>query len=66
MLLANRTKWISRYPFENKYENHFYVDQIKNVEIDLENFVERFTEIHESLESLSDCLYHIELNRDQN
>ncbi|MBK0382875.1 hypothetical protein I5M32_07870 [Pedobacter sp. SD-b] len=55
----------SRYPFDNKYENHFYVDQIGNVEIDLENFVERFTEIHESLEDLTDFLYYIELNRDQ-
>ncbi|TKC04238.1 hypothetical protein [Pedobacter frigoris] len=54
----------SRYPFDNKYENHFYVDQIGNVEIDLENFEERFSAIHQSLEQLSDFLYHIELNRD--
>jgi hypothetical protein len=54
----------SRYPFDNKYENHFYVDQIGNVEIDLENFVERFTAIHKSLKKLSDFLYHIELNQD--
>lgn len=53
----------SRYPFDNKYENHFYVDQICNVEIDLENFVERFTAIHQSLEKLSDFFYHIELNQ---
>lgn len=55
----------SRYPFNNKYENHFYVDQIGNVEVDLENFVVRFEEIHESLESISDFLYHIELNGGQ-
>ncbi|RZK15153.1 MAG: hypothetical protein EOO43_15445 [Flavobacterium sp.] len=54
----------SRYPFDNKYYNHFYVEQIGNVEIDLENFVKRFSTIHESLESLSDYLYHIELSRD--
>ncbi|RZK12028.1 MAG: hypothetical protein EOO46_04680 [Flavobacterium sp.] len=54
----------SRYPFDIKYENHFYVDQIGNVEIDLENFVERFTAIHKSLEKLSYFLYHIELNQD--
>jgi hypothetical protein len=54
----------SRYPFDNKYENHFYVDQIGNVEIDLENFAERFTTIHQSLEKLTDFLYHIELNQD--
>lgn len=55
----------SRYPFDNKYENHFYVDQIGNVEIDLENLVERFTVIHQSLEKFTDFLYHIELNQDQ-
>jgi len=55
----------SRYPFDNKYENHFYVDQIGNVEIDLENFAERFTYIHQSLEKLTDFLYHIELNQEQ-
>lgn len=54
----------SRYPFDNKYENHFYVDQIGNVEIDLENFVARFTAIHQNLEKLTDFLYHIELNQD--
>lgn len=32
----------SRYPFSNKYDNHFYVNAIGNVEIDLENFVSRF------------------------
>jgi len=55
----------SRYPFDNKYENHFYVDQIRNVEIDLENFLARFIEIHEGLEVVTEFLYHIELKQDQ-
>jgi hypothetical protein len=47
----------SRYPFSNKYENHFYVDGIGNVEVDLENFVKRFEIINEKLESISDHFY---------
>ncbi|ETZ19137.1 hypothetical protein [Pedobacter sp. V48] len=54
----------SRYPLDQKYESHFYVDQIGNVEIDLENFVVRFSETYESLKSLTDFLYHIELRQD--
>ena len=54
----------SRYPFSDKYENHFYVDEIGNVEIDLENFVARFKTIHENLENLSSFLFYQELNHD--
>jgi hypothetical protein len=54
----------SRYTFNTRYEDHFYVDEIGNVEIDLENFVERFEHIHKKLESLADFLYYYELNRD--
>jgi hypothetical protein len=54
----------SRYPFGNEYENHFYVDEIGNVEIDLENFVRRFEAIKEKLEAMTDFLYYQELNQD--
>ena len=54
----------SRYPFSNNYNNHFYVDAIGNVEIDLENFVSRFKIIRERLETMSDFLYYQELNRE--
>lgn len=55
----------SRYPFDKKYESHFYVEMIGNVEIDLENFVLRFESIRQSLENISDYLYYHELNYDQ-
>lgn len=35
----------SRYPITNKYKNHFYVDSLNNIEIDLENFIQRFEQI---------------------
>jgi hypothetical protein len=55
----------SRYPFSNKYENHFYVDTLRNVEIDLENFVLRFSLIHDKLEHISSFLYHHESNTEE-
>lgn len=54
----------SRYPFSNSYDNHFYVNAIGNVEIDLENFVCRFETIKEKLETMSDFLYYQELNQE--
>lgn len=39
----------SRYPITDKYDNHFYVDRLDNVEVDLENFIERFECIKEAL-----------------
>lgn len=54
----------SRYPFSDDYENHFYVDEIGNVEIDLVNFITRFEIIHENLENLSAFLFYHELNQD--
>lgn len=54
----------SRYPISNDYDNHFYVDVIGNVEIDLENFVSRFEIIKEKLETMTDFLYYQELNHD--
>lgn len=54
----------SRYPFDTKYENHFYVRELVNVEIDLENFITRFGEILDSLETLTDFIFHQELNQE--
>lgn len=54
----------SRYPISGKYDNHFYVDEIGNVEVDLVNFVNRFSSIQQSLEHLSDVLYHQDLHRE--
>lgn len=54
----------SRYPFDNDYNEHFYVTEMGNVEIDLENFILRFEDIHHNLEQLTDFLYHQELNED--
>jgi len=55
----------SRYPFNNKYENHFYVDIIGNVEVDLENFVSRFELIRQTFENMSDFLIYKELYNDE-
>ncbi|SDF13403.1 hypothetical protein SAMN05216464_11373 [Mucilaginibacter pineti] len=54
----------SRYPFNNKYENHFYVDIVGNVEVDLENFVTRFEAIKQTLENIADFLIYQELYKD--
>lgn len=43
----------ARYPFDNKYINHFYVDTYDNVTVDLENFINRFTEIGNNLSSIA-------------
>ena len=43
----------SRYPFSKDYQYHFYVKQTDNVVIDLENFIERFTEISDNLDSIA-------------
>ncbi|WP_290303054.1 hypothetical protein [Mucilaginibacter flavus] len=51
----------SRYPFDTKYDNHFYVDKIGNVEIDLENFVRRFELIAERLDNICDFIYNNEM-----
>jgi len=51
----------SRYPITNKHENHFYVDSLNNVVIDLENFIERFKEIKESLDERASYFFYQEL-----
>jgi len=51
----------SRYPLTNKYENHFYIDRLDNVKIDLENFVERFERIKETLDESASYFFYQEL-----
>jgi hypothetical protein len=53
----------SRYSLDNNYDDHFYVTDFGTVEIDLENLVERFQKIKDSLEQLTDFLYHNELRQ---
>lgn len=43
----------SRYPFNQDYDNHFYIDELDNVVIDLENFIVRFKEIGKNLNLIS-------------
>lgn len=49
----------SRYPINNKDEYHFYMKTYENVVVDLENFIQVFSDIGENL----DCLagYYLEL-----
>lgn len=54
----------SRYPFDKNYESHFYVTKLGNVEVDLENFVVRFDEIHNFLDSIANFLCDHELSDD--
>lgn len=54
----------ARYPFSKNYENHFYVEALGNVEVDLENFVSQFKLISDSLEDLADFLFFQELNEE--
>lgn len=52
----------SRYPIDVHQQDHFYVD-FSSVEIDLENFVDRFQVIADELHSLSHYLYFTELHQ---
>lgn len=47
----------SRYPVNNCNEYHFYLRKYDNVVVDLENFVERFTRIHNNLRLLAGYYY---------
>ena len=49
----------SRYPFSKDYQEHFYVKETENVVVDLDNFVERFTEIGDNLDTLSGFFYSL-------
>ena len=48
----------SRYPIDNDYQSHFYVDAIHNVEVDQENLVAKFERIRQSLNDVTAFLYH--------
>jgi len=54
----------SRYPFKINDENHFYVDEIDNVEVDLENFVKRFQEIKSVLNERVSYFFYQELRQE--
>jgi len=54
----------SRYPLSDEYDNHFYVNSLSNVEIDLENFLSRIEIIKERLQMITDFLFYQELNQD--
>ena len=61
---SNDNMDFTRYPITNKYENHFYVDRLDNVEIDLENFTKRFEKIKEALDERASYFFYQELNRE--
>jgi hypothetical protein len=54
----------SRYPISEKHVNHFYVDELNNVTVDLENFVSRFEKINEALIDITSYYYYQELLQD--
>lgn len=43
----------SRYPLDEHYVPHFYINEFDNVVVDLENFIVRFKEIGENLHAIS-------------
>ncbi|GGB64530.1 hypothetical protein GCM10007424_00540 [Flavobacterium suaedae] len=51
----------SRYPLNNANINHFYVDELNNVTIDLENFVQVFKNIHLTLDERISYYYYYNL-----
>lgn len=51
----------SHYPITDKYENHFYIDSLDNIEIDLENLSEKLKMIKESLDERASYFFHQEL-----
>jgi hypothetical protein len=55
----------SRYPFTKKDGNHFYVDTLSNVEVDIENLRERILAIFRKLEQYADFFYYERLNQDK-
>lgn len=48
----------SRYPFDKTSENHFYVANRGNIEVDLDNLLSRIKDINGTLDSLSSYLYY--------
>lgn len=52
----------SRYPITNKYENHFYLERLDNLEIDLENLQIQLTKIKDTLDESASYFFYQELN----
>lgn len=52
----------TRYPITNKYENHFYIDKLDNVEIDLENLKDQLIQIKKSLDERVSYFFYQELS----
>ena len=48
----------SRYPFDMQHVSHFYIDTFDNVVVDIENFVERFKEIVQSLRQIASHYFY--------
>lgn len=53
----------SRYPTNNKMENHFYVNQYDNVVVDLENLLEWCNVLNGCLSSLAGYYYNLVLEK---
>lgn len=51
----------SRYPITDKYENHFYIDQLDKIEIDLVNFEKQLIIIKEALDERASYFFYQEL-----
>ena len=56
---GNKKKYIdfSRYTLTDDKTNHFYIDILGNVEIDIENFIYRFEKIKDALENSFSFFY---------
>lgn len=52
----------ARYPITDKSENHFYIDQLDNVKIDLENLKEQLIQIKNALDERTSYFFYQELN----
>lgn len=53
----------SRYPLNNQNEIHFYVKQLDNVVVDLENFISITLDIYECLNRLSGYYYELVIKK---
>ena len=54
----------SRYPLNNKYEDHFYLKECENVVVDLEYLFDVVANIKKCLGSLADYYYYLNTESD--
>lgn len=54
----------ARYHLTNNYENHFYVENTKNIELDLENYLSKIQLIHTVFQGMYNQLIYVEMERD--